>query len=178
MATAESATNAAITPVDAIASMISNIMALGGKTGAFLGFGGNLLFALTVIAVAWSAITNVMEDKGANKVVLDLASIALLWGLASWTMTGVVQDKDGKEVPVVESISSGFDMLAGTVMGTAGADSPNQVIDVLGKSVMIAAELFMPTKSEVETRRFVPLTGSTLEAAEKAVSETSGGVDQ
>lgn len=175
MATGEGATDVAMTPVDAIASMIANIMSLGGKTGVFLEYGENLLFGLTVIAVAWAAIKNVMEDKGVNKVILDFAAIALLWGIASWTMTGIVADKDGKEVPVVESINSGFDLLAGKVMTTAGADSSNQVIEVLGNSVMIAAELFMPSKGEVENRTGVALDKKTQDAAAALTNEYSTG---
>lgn len=149
--------------IDAIRGVIGSVLGLGGgKLGElFASYGSQLLFYLTVIAVAWVGIKNVIEHQSINKIFADYLVVLLTWSIASW-MIG-----DRGEGSLAREINNGFDMLANNVFSAAAAAttgqtlqtpaySPNNaeyekqtenfqsniVIGAIGKSMLTAAKMF------------------------------------
>ena len=157
-----------ITQVDALVSMINNMLAVGGAgvAGMFSAYGSNLLTALTVIAIAWVGIKNVIESQGINKTLADTLVVVLLWGIAAWLIN--------PSGDAMREINGGFDMVANqalyassraannsgvsppptyspgdTSYGTAASKYQAQnVVHVLEKSMSTALDLFSDSPGE------------------------------
>lgn len=152
----------AATTIDATVAlerMISNIMTLGGKIDAFLPHGATLLLALTVIAVAWTGIKAVLEGDGVNKIILEMATIGLMYGMASWVMTGYVPPEGGgKEIRTIDAINAGFDNLAKVMLpDNINTDPAKHVSEVLAQTIGTAMNIFIPPKKVTDgTKPDVP----------------------
>lgn len=106
-------------PVDAIYHVINSITSIGegGVAQLFTGYGENLLLALTVIAVAWVGIENVIENRPFQKLLADFISVILTWGIATWLITGV------GGISLAKEINAGFDMIANTILDATAESS-------------------------------------------------------
>lgn len=157
-----------VTQVDALVSMINNMLAVGGEgvAGMFSAYGSNLLTALTVIAISWVGIKNVIESQGINKTLADILVVVLLWGIAAWLI-----NPNGS---AMREINSGFDMVANQALyasarasNTSGVSSPpsyspgdtgyteaasqyqgKNVVHVLGKSMGTAYDMFRESPAD------------------------------
>lgn len=150
-----------LTSIDAIASMIGNMINLGGaeRLLMFASHGESLLFGMTVIALSWVGIQNVLKNDGVPKLMAEVVVIILTWGLAS-SMIGTVNgepitftDSDGHtSYGLAQAINAGFDSLAGSIIGTQ-VSPQNHILDVIGKSTLAAAKIFEPKDGPSSTSR-------------------------